>query len=163
MSRTCNIKKCATPWCKDQVSVVKGNTNKKKLYCEKCRDEHEISVLLLQTEYNKEIKEIIIEQAILFNFKSIRLLADALVTQISYVRYWIEKYFDLDWDEFRIVYRCKNAKCEKIAMKGIKNKYYIVKQLKDKRICSCLTKDNSILVKVKDSEHEQVLDKILNK
>ena len=163
MKRKCSLQKCYTPWCTNQISILENNTNRKKLYCPSCNKEHEISILCLQTAYQKPIKEIILEEAKIFNFKSLRVLSDALDTHISYLRYWIKKYFDCSWDEFRIKYDCQYHHCKRLCMAGVKNKYYILKKLKDKRICSCLTKDNHILVKVKGEDNESIVAEIMDK
>jgi len=157
----CGFVKCGTPWCGNTIQVLKGNVNRRKLYCIKCNEEHELAVLLLQTGYEVSIEELILEQAETFNFKSLRMISDALETRISSVRKWISKYFDCTWDEFRITYKCKNSDCEKIDTSTVKNKYYVVQKLKKERVCSCLTKDNSILVRLRNKEHIALLAELM--
>ena len=163
MPKDCRVQTCMTPWCTSTISISKSTNNRKKTYCDNCNTDNEINVLILQTEHGKHIKELLLEQALLFNFKSLSILSDALETQISYTRRWIKIYFNCDWDEFRIKYGCKYNECAKVDVSDFKNKYYILKQLKDNRICCCLTKDNFVLVKTKSEEHKITLSSILNK
>ena len=39
------IQKCRTPWCTTQLSIKVGNVNRKLLYCDDCKSQHEKQVL----------------------------------------------------------------------------------------------------------------------
>lgn len=157
------IQKCRTPWCTSTLSIKVGNTNRKLLYCTKCKDTHEKQVLELQYTHNKGIKEILLDESKLFNFKSLSILSDALESDINSVRSWIKRYFTVDWDEFRRIYKCKDVQCTKHNMANIKNKYYLRKQISKEYICSCLTKDNCLLVKPKGNASQTLVNRLLLK
>ena len=157
------IQKCRTPWCTNQLSIKIGNTNRKLLYCTDCKDAHDKQVLELQYLHSKGIKDILLEEATLFNFKSLSILSDALESDINSTRSWIKKYFGVDWDEFRRIYKCNDNECIKYNMTNIKNKYYLRKQIGKEYICSCLTKDNSLLVKPKDKTSHEFIEFLLEK
>ena len=157
------IQKCRTPWCSSQLSIKVGNVNRKLLYCTTCKDEHEKQVLELQYLHNKGIKEILLEEAKLFNFKSLSILSDALESDINSTRLWIKKYFNVCWDEFKRIYKCKDVQCTKYDMINIKNKYYLRKQISSEYICSCLTKDNCLLVKPKGDVAKIFIEELLEK
>ena len=48
-------------------------------------------------------------------------------------------------------------------MANIKNKYYLRKQISNEYICSCLTKDNCLLVKPKDSTSTAFIEDLISK
>ncbi len=157
------IQKCRTPWCTIQLSIKVGNINRKLLYCDTCKEAHDKQVLELQHLHNKGIKEILLDEATLFNFKSLSILSDALESDINSTRLWIRKYFSVNWDEFRRIYKCKDMQCEKYSMANIKNKYYLRKQISSEYVCSCLTKDNCLLVKPKSKSTESFILQLLEK
>ena len=157
------IQKCRTPWCTNQLSIKVGNVNRKLLYCDDCKSQHEKQVLELQHLHAKPIKEILLEEATLFNFKSISILSDALESDINSTRLWIKKYFSVSWDEFRRIYKCKDAKCIRYDMTNIKNKYYLRQQISSEYICSCLTKDDALLVKPKNNTSHNFIEGLITK
>ena len=157
------IQKCRTPWCTIQLSIKVGNVNRKLLYCDDCKNNHDKQVLELQHLHNKDIKEILLEEATLFNFKSLSILSDALESDINSVRLWIKKYFNVNWDEFRRIYKCKDIQCIRYDMANIKNKYYLRKQISSEYICSCLTKDNCLLVKPKNNASHTFIEDLIIK
>ena len=157
------IQKCRTPWCTTQLSIKVGNVNRKLLYCDDCKNIHEKQVLELQHLHASPIKEILLEQASLFNFKSLSILSDALESDINSTRLWIKKYFNVGWDEFKRIYKCKDAQCTRYDMVNIKNKYYLRKQIGTEYICSCLTKDNYLLVKPKNNTSHSFIAELIAK
>ena len=157
------IQKCRTPWCTIQLSIKVGNVNRKLLYCDDCKNNHDKQVLELQHLHNKDIKEILLAEATLFNFKSLSILSDALESDINSVRLWIKKYFNVNWDEFRRIYKCKDIQCIRYDMANIKNKYYLRKQISSEYICSCLTKDNCLLVKPKNNASHTFIEDLITK
>ena len=157
------IQKCRTPWCTNQLSIKVGNVNRKLLYCDDCKSKHEKQVLELQHLHTKPIEEILLAEATLFNFKSLSILSDALESDISSTRLWIKKYFNVCWDDFKRIYKCKDAECTRYDMANIKNKYYLRKQISSEYICSCLTKDNCLLVKPKNNTSHTFIEELITK
>lgn len=157
------IQKCRTPWCTNQLSIKVGNVNRKLLYCDDCKDKHEKQVLELQHLHEKPIKDILLEEATLFNFKSLSILSDALESDINSTRLWIKKYFNICWDEFKRIHKCRDAQCIRYDMTNIKNKYYLRKQISSEYICSCLTKDNCLLVKPKNTTSHTFIEELITK
>ena len=157
------VNKCRTPWCKDSVSVQVGNINVKKFYCTNCNDSHEKQILELQYLHNKPIREVLVDEAKLFNFKSLSILADAFESSIPCVRKWITKYFGISWDEFRREYHCKGSACLRFNTDTVRNKYYIRAKIKKERICACLTENGKLLVKPKGASTSIFVEELLEK
>lgn len=160
--RKCQLLKCRTPWCNNQVSSYLDSQNKKKKYCADCIKEHDITVLELQTYHSKPIKELVMSTAQMFNFKSMSAIADYFESQIPIVRYIIKKYYGLEWDDFKRVNYCKVETCEKVDVSHIKNKYYLSDKIKNKKVCNCLNKDGiSLNILLKNDNDIEVVEKIL--
>lgn len=160
---TYKVQPCRTPWCKNSISIKVNNINRKMMYCTKCKRLHTKSILELQYFHEKPIKDILLFESKLFNFKSLSMISDALETNISSLRSWIKKYFDMDWDTFRQTYDCKHMDCLVFNMSNVSNKYYLQKQIKKERICSCLSKDNRLFIRPKTKNDEEYVKYLVKK
>jgi len=153
---------CSTPWCTNQVSSYTDSRNRKKKYCADCLIEHDTTVLELQTQHNRPIKELIILTAQMFNYKSMSAIADYFESQIPIIRYMIKKYYGLEWDDFKRINYCKVEVCEKVDVSHVKNKYYLSDKIKSKKVCNCLSKDGiSLNILIKNDNDIAVVEKIL--
>jgi len=160
--RKCRLTNCSTPWCTNQVSSYTDSRNRKKKYCADCLIEHDTTVLELQTQHNRPIKELIILTAQMFNYKSMSAIADYFESQIPIIRYMIKKYYGLEWDDFKRINYCKVEVCEKVDVSHVKNKYYLSDKIKSKKVCNCLSKDGiSLNILIKNDNDIAVVEKIL--
>lgn len=157
----CRVLKCKSRYCAKQVTVTVCNRRKVAFYCIACKKEHETKVLELQYQHDMLIRELLLYVSKMFNFRSVSHIADYLETHSLYVKFWIKKYFGMDFDEFRQTYFCKTNNCTKVDISGIKNKYYFVNKIKNKDLCACLTKSDNILVLPRSDQEKEFLDNLI--
>lgn len=152
--------KCKTPWCTNKLLIFLESGSRRRFYCNDCKKQHEFKILELQSYHNLTIKEVLIEAAKMFNFKSLSATSAYLDSKLKTVRAWIRHYFNVDWPDFKRVYYCEQNTCEEVDVSYVKNKYYLSKKLRRKGVCNCWGKDGLVCL-VKNLEDRQYIDKLL--
>lgn len=95
-------------------------------------------VLKAQVELEKTIKEIIIEASL---FKTANGMADYVGVSFVTMYNWIEKYFNLSFQEFKRLYICKSTRCYMLNIKRstYSRNDYILKKIKARsNYCACV-------------------------
>lgn len=130
---------CDTPNCTNNVPIfddikrIKGTY----LFCRECRMKYSSYVLVIQAQHGYEIREILLDAANLFSNVS----GIAAYVGVSFVTVynWLEKYFEMSFQEFKRMYICKSPKCYTLNIQG--NTYsrydYVLKKIKRQRYCAC--------------------------
>ena len=127
---------CSTPGCNNKV-WVKANNND-FAFCDKCREGHSVCVLKVQAEHEKNIKEVILDSRI---FKTANGMADYVGVSFVTMYNWIEKYFEMTFQEFKRQYICKSTKCYllNIERSSYSRNDYILKKIKTRsNYCACV-------------------------
>ncbi len=133
---------CETPYCYNCFFVTDEKFSSKqhkgnKLFCGDCSKEHSYHVLTVQADYEKSIKEIILE-AKFFNTASG--MADYIGVSFVTIYHWIKKYFGITFQEFKRDFICKSEKCYLVNIE--KSPYsrgdYVLKKIRDERHCACI-------------------------
>lgn len=122
---------CKSPGCSNSVKRV-ASTN----YCNECRKEHSSYVLDLQVEHGKPIKEIILDARI---FQNAQCMADYIGISFVSLYGWIEKYFGMNFTEFKREYICRSRYCKNINLEGSSLKLdYAAQRLRSRMYCVCV-------------------------
>ncbi len=130
---------CETPGCQGEVSIPDGLKRVRGVYyyCRECRAQYSYHVLVTQTQHGYGIREILLDAASLFSNVS----GIAAYVGVSFVTVynWLEKYFDMSFQEFKRVYICKSPKCYTLNIQGSTySRYdYVLKKIKRQRYCAC--------------------------
>jgi len=127
---------CSTPKCANKVLVKMNNTD--YAFCDKCREDHSVCVLKIQAEHEKDIKEVILDSRI---FKTANGMADYVGVSFVTMYNWIEKYFEMTFQEFKRRYICRSTKCYLLNIKrsSYSRNDYILKKIKSKiNYCACV-------------------------
>jgi hypothetical protein len=129
---------CNTPYCNNEVKP----TSKLYTFCKECRQEHSNSVLKIQAEHEKAVRDIILDAKI---FQTANGMADYIGISFVTLYRWIEKYFvdkeghGLSFQEFRRKYICKSKKCHLLNIKrsSYSRSDYILKKIWNRNYCAC--------------------------
>lgn len=127
---------CSTPNCQNKVWVKLNNTD--YAFCDKCREEHSVCVLKIQAEHEKGIKEVILDSRI---FKTANGMSDYVGVSFVTMYNWIEKYFEMTFQEFKRQYICRSTKCYLLNIKrsSYSRNDYILKKIKSRsNYCACV-------------------------
>ena len=131
--------KCDTPGCSGEVSIPDTARRGRKNYyfCRVCRSAFSYHVLLIQAQHGYDIRNILLDAAGLFSNVS----GIAAYVGVSFVTVynWLEKYFDMSFQEFKRVYICKSPACYLLNIQGSTySRYdYLLKKIKRQRYCAC--------------------------
>jgi len=130
---------CDSPDCNKYFTVSNPYNYGRGKYCTSCRERHSTKVLTIQREHELTIQEVICEGAQYFS--SAESIADYIGVSFVTVYNWIEKYFGFSFQEFRRKYICKSTRCYSLNIKraSYSKSDYILKKLRDKRYCSCVS------------------------
>jgi hypothetical protein len=106
------------------------------VFCDACREEHSMKVLKLQVEHNMSINELLLEAKL---FRSVQWMGDYLGVSFVTIYHWIEKYFQMTYQEFKRKYICKCDKCYllDISISPYSRNDYILNKIRNRRYCAC--------------------------
>jgi len=135
------MQECNTPYCRKLIPIGRlkrpiGNY----YFCEKCRERHSSYVLKTQTDHEKTIVDILLDAS---SFQRAGGMADYLGVSFVTVYHWINKYFNLTFQEFRREYICKsslkgNCYLLDIDRSSYSRNDYVLKKIRARRFCACL-------------------------
>lgn len=126
---------CASPYCTNNVIIRYGDDN---AFCNKCREEHSLRVLKIQVEHQKSIQDLIIEAKL---FKTASGMGDYVGVSFVTIYNWLERYFNMTFQEFKRKYICKSPRCYLLNIKrsSYSRNDYILRKIKEKtNYCACL-------------------------
>lgn len=152
---------CDTPGCSGEVSVPDTAKHSRGVYyfCRECRSQFSYHVLVTQVQHGYGIREILLDAASLFSNVS----GIAAYVGVSFVTVynWLEKYFDMSFQEFKRVYICKSPSCYMLNIQGSTySRYdYVLKKIKRQRYCACssVLDKNHIMTNAPVSVVEEIL------
>lgn len=123
---------CLTPGCKN-FAKRRGVDP----FCSPCREEHSLFVLRLQVEHGKLIREIISDAKI---FQTAQGMADYLGVSFVTLYNWIDKYFNMTFQEFKRRYICRSSRCYLLDLKrsSYTRSDYILKMIRNSGRCACV-------------------------
>lgn len=128
---------CDTPYCSATVWDTPYSRVGTYHFCHKCRQDHSSKILIAQVEHGQDIKQVILDARM---FKSASAMADYIGVSFVTLYHWIEKYFGLNFQEFKRKYICKSTNC--ISVDITRSSYsrhdYILKKLRGRRYCACI-------------------------
>lgn len=95
-----------------------------------------MKVLRLQQEHGMTIQELILEAKF---FKTVQWMGDYIGVSFVTVYHWIEKYFNMTFQEFKRKYICKCDKCYllDISISPYSRNDYILNKIRNRRFCAC--------------------------
>ena len=108
------------------------------VFCPACRSDHSLKVLKIQVDHEKSIKEVILDARI---FKSANGMADYVGVSFVTMYNWIQKYFEMSFQEFRRTYICKSSSCYllNIERSSYSRNDYILKKIRSRsNYCACI-------------------------
>jgi hypothetical protein len=107
-------------------------------FCKSCRKKHSTKVLSIQAEHEKDIKDILIDAA--ETFETVGRISDYLGVSFVTIYNWLDKYFDMTFQEFKRMYICKSKNCHLVDIKrsSYSRSDYILKKIQDKNYCVCI-------------------------
>ena len=152
---------CATPGCDGEVSIPESLKQARGTYffCRACRAQYSYHVLVTQVQHGYGIREILLDAASLFSNVS----GIAAYVGVSFVTVynWLEKYFDMSFQEFKRQYICKSPNCYTLNIQGSTySRYdYVLKKIKRQRYCACssVLDKNHIMTNAPLSVVEEIL------
>lgn len=130
--------KCESPYCDIEflVSQTEFDTHE-YFFCKTCRREHSKAALIVQKEHGKSIDQIILDAAI---FKTANGMADYIGISFVTLYYWINKYFGMNFQEFKRTYICESKKCYllNIERSSYSRSDYVLRKIRLRRYCACI-------------------------
>jgi hypothetical protein len=144
------VYKCDTPYCKETIPVSSLKKSiKGRFFCDSCRAEHSLRVLLAQADHELPITEVLMEAS---SFQSAGGMSDYLGVSFVTVYNWISKYFKMTFQEFRRQHICKKASRDKCYILDIRRSSYsrhdyVLKKIRSRRYCACINiLDDSLIM-----------------
>ena len=124
---------CSSPNCNNQVIPPKYDM---PVFCDSCKAEHSMKVLKLQYEHDMSIHKLLLDAKL---FKSVQWMGDYLGVSFVTIYHWIEKYFNMTFQEFKRKYICKCDKCYllDISISPYSRNDYILNKIRNRRYCAC--------------------------
>jgi hypothetical protein len=148
--------KCSTPYCSNEVFCKEDGEFH---FCNKCKREHTIRILITQAEVGTDIKSALIEAA--KTFRSASNISDYFGVSFVTVYNWIKMFFNTTFQEFKRNYICKSSKCYLINIENssYSRTDYVLRKIKNFRACACIfpLEPNSIMTNI----HIGLLEKII--
>ena len=133
------VLKCDSPNCNNEFVVPERSYSERGAYhfCKKCRSAHSYRVLVIQAQHGYEIREVILDAATMF--QSVSGIADYMSVSFVTVYNWLEKYFNMTFQEFKRQHICKSPHCYIIDIQGSAySRYdYVLKKIKRQLYCAC--------------------------
>lgn len=137
-----SIINCCTPYCTNKILLKESEKISGYIFCPECRKDRSTSVLKAQVDHGKKIEEVILDARL---FRSANAMADYIGISFVTMYNWIEKFFDMSFQEFRRTYICKSTKCYFLDIKrsAYSRNDYILKKIRSNHpYCACI---NSLL------------------
>lgn len=136
---------CSSPDCDNKILVNDlGGSDQPYQFCPECKKAHSLSVLKVQVEHEKPIREVILEARM---FKTASGMADYLGVSFVSIYKFVKLYFNNDdgtpmsFQQFRRKYICKSNNCYMLNIKrtSYSRTDYILKKIRSrsKTSCSC--------------------------
>jgi len=134
---------CESPGC---ANVVTEDNDRHPYFCDQCREDHSYHTLLVQVEHDSPIRDLILEAAAMFG--SAARMADYFDVCFVTVYSWLEKYFNMRFQEFRRAYICKSDRCYTLDIRrsSYSRNDYVLKKLKSRRYCACVNALDSNMI-----------------
>jgi len=129
---------CCTPYCINKIAVKESEENSSYIFCPDCKKDRSTSVLKAQVDHGKKIEEVILDARL---FKSANAMADYIGISFVTMYNWIEKFFNMSFQEFRRTYICKSKKCYFLDIKrsAYSRNDYILKKIRSIHgYCACI-------------------------
>jgi len=135
-------KNCATPGCKNVVTLLKPITRKEYHFCDVCkRSDTSHKVLVIQAQHGYLIRQILLDAASLFS--SVSGMSDYVGVSSITMYSWLDKYFEMSFHEFKRRYICKSKHCYSLDVSAVAASYsrhdYILKKIRRTQYCACAT------------------------
>jgi len=106
-------------------------------FCKECKSLHSYQVLVLQSQHQSDIRDLIVEASTIF--QSAKGMADYLDISPPTLYSWLRLYFDMDFQSWRRHYICRAQKCMvlDICSMPVNYKYGISERIMNNRSCAC--------------------------
>lgn len=136
------VLKCSSPGCENTILVKDEGVDPTYLFCQDCKKKYSLSMLRVQVDHEKPIREVIMDARI---FKTANGMADYIGISFVSLYSWLGQLFKnadgspMSFQEFRRKYICKSENCYMLNIKrtSYARSDYILKKLRQRSYSSC--------------------------